>query len=99
MTCPCCGGELPADKTLDGLVYILPPVQSAILRALREAGGYLKSGDLIDRVWGRSKDGPPRHAPQALTAVVRRLRASLEPEGWTIASRPHHGYALRRIAA
>lgn len=82
MKCPCCGGEI-ADVPVEALKEIdLRAYNAAILRLLVAA--YPRALTIETLIEGVYAGNEPEHAVSSLRVLLKRLRAVLEPYGWTI---------------
>ncbi|WP_330230653.1 winged helix-turn-helix domain-containing protein [Nocardia sp. NBC_00508] len=84
----------PIEIEIDGVsVDLGGPRSRKLLAALSAArGAPVGDAELIDQVWG---DAPPGNIPQAMRAIVWRLRAELGPTaGQRYLERSRAGYAL-----
>lgn len=101
MACPCCGkptSVLSIDMVIDRLG--LSPMQSRILRAVWDGGGYpIPQVRIYDAMYEDDPDGGPSDftAYNALKVALCFLRKKLEGSGIEIETIKRRGYRLKII--
>ena len=94
--CPCCGAVSSAPIKTELAARELPPVQSAILRALaRDFGSYVPTARIAQIVWANAPNGGPEGFGVSISQAVKRMRPKLADHGLTAEARQYLGYRVR----
>lgn len=94
--CPCCGAPVATMPPAEVMARQLPPVQSAVLRALSaDFGSYIPTHRLVTRVWANDPSGGPANANVCVSQAVARFRPRAADYGLAVDVLRYQGYRVR----
>lgn len=98
--CPNCGYHHAAEDYASEIagVDLTRMERDIVLRLSQAQGSYVRTGDLVDFIYGDDEDGGPMCADRVVRVAIWKARRAISGVGWTIAARRHLGYRLVRLS-